>query len=215
MTLVLRIDGFPAAGANLPKLPFQYVAEVSDTFTGGDTLDINGRTTDSGLGGTSATWVSSPANSYAISSGKLVRGSASSGISGAALNVGNNAIRMTISIGTLTSTNAFFDLRKVTPDGSGTITDCYRLRVSNTGLVEVQKKVGSPSASVISVGSYSISGNSTVGLQIINNELTLFINGSAQETIIDSSPLTGSYFEIYQGSTATISLSSVLFESVE
>ena len=113
MTLLLTIDGVPDAGANLPKLPLSYLAKISDTFTGGDVANINGRTTDSGMGGASATWVSSPANSYAISSAKLVRGSANTGTSGAALNVGNAPIRMTVGINALTSTNAFFDLRKV------------------------------------------------------------------------------------------------------
>lgn len=216
MTLVLRIDGFPAAGTNLPKLPFSYNVFASDTFTGGDVADINGRVIDNGLGGnTTLNWVSSPSNSYAITDGKLVRGSANSGISGAALNVGNAPIRMTVGINTLTSTNAFFDLRKVSPDGSGYISNGYRLRVASTGLVKVQRKAGSESAVVISTGSHTITSGSTVGLQIINDELTLFINGSAQETIIDSTPLTGGYFEIYQGATATLSLSSVIFESVE
>lgn len=216
MTLVLRIDGFPAAGANLPKLPFSYNVFASDTFTGGDVANINGRVIDNGLGGTTAlNWVSSPANSYAISSGKLVRGSYIGGISGAALNVGSSDIRMTISISALPSTNAFFDLRKSAPNLGAVITDCYRLRVSSTGLIEVQKKAGSASAEVISTGSYTITSGSTVGLQVVNNELTLFINGSAQETIVDSTPLTGGYFEIYQGATATLSLSSVIFESVE
>lgn len=216
MTLVFRIDGFPAAGANLPKLPFSYNVFASDTFTGGDVADIDGRVIDNGLGGNTAlNWGSSPSNSYAITNGKLVRGSYISGISGAALNVGSSDIRMTIGVNNLPSTNAFFDLRKVAPNYGATITDCYRLRVTSTGLVEVQKKAGSTGAEVISTGSYLITQGMSVGLQIVSNKLTLFINDIEQETITDSTPLTGGYFEIYQGNSATLSLSSVIFESVE
>lgn len=215
MTLVLFIPGSPAPGANLPILPRPYKTLISDTFTGGDVADINGRHTDSALGGTQATWLSGPTNSYAITNGKLVRGAYTTGISGAALNVGSDDIKVTISLAALPSTNAFFDLRKSAPNLSATITDCYRLRVSSTGVVEVQKKIGSAGASVISIGSHIVTAGGSVGLQIINNKLTLFVNEIEVESIADENTLVGSYFEIYQGSSATISLNSILFQGIE
>jgi len=213
-TLLLSIPGNPAPGSNLPKLPPSLSPITSDTFTGGDASDISGRMTDAVLGGSPLEWSSGPANSYAISGGRLVRGSYTSGISGAALNVGSGPIRMTAVLGALTSTNLFLDLRKSEPNLGATLTDCYRLRVTSAGLVEVQRRQGSGSAAVISTGTHSISAGASVGLQIVGTEITLLINGDVVEVMTDSSPLIGGWFEIYQGNAATLNLVSITFYAV-
>lgn len=213
-TLLLSIPGNPAPGANLPKLPRPVTAITSDTFTGGDVSDIDGRMTDAALGGVPMEWSSGPANSYAISSGRLVRGSANTGISGAALNVGTGNIRMTAVLGALPSTNLYLDIRKATPDLGAAVTSCYRLRVSSTGTVELQRKPVSGSADVISTGTHTIGGTDTVGLEIYGGDLSIMINGDVVETVHDNSPLTGGWFEIYQGNAATLNLVSIKFDAV-
>ena len=215
MTTIIWIDGEPAPNSNLPTLPQAYIPYASDTFTGSDLADINGRLIDNGLGGnTTLAWISSPANTYAISGGKMVRGSANSGLGGAALNVGNSAMRMTAHLNALSSSNLFLDMRKTVANGSATFSDGYRLRITSAGVVTVEKKPVGVSSTTISTKSHVVKAGDKLSLEVNGTQLRLFINLIEVEVMTDTTPLTGNYFEIYQGGSASLSLNSINFQNL-
>lgn len=206
--LLITIPGLPAPGGNLPFLR-KYSMAVSDSFSGSAAADINGRVTDSAFGGTSKTWQSAPANSYAVANGVLTRGTQLSAQCSAALNVGELGIRTRFVLADIGSGSIYFDHRKAAPDLGGAPTAAYRLRISGRTVDVLRTGMGT----VLTYANPLYVGDS-VGLEIVGGNVALLVNGDVVASYVDPTPLIGAYLEIFQGATSTIFLDSLTVESV-
>lgn len=208
-TLKITVPGLPSPGGNLPFLR-KYTMAASDSFSGAAAADINGRVTDSALGGSPKTWQAGPANSYAVANGLLTRGTQMSVQCGAALNVGDSGLRTRFVIAEIGSGSIYFDHRKAVPDLGGGPTAAYRLRV--TGRTVDVLRTGS--GTVMAYANPLYVGDS-VGLEIVGGDVALLVNGDVAASYVDSAPLIGAYLEIFQGATSTIFLDSLTVETAQ
>ena len=206
-TLKITVPGLPSPGGNLPFLR-KYTMAASDSFSGAAAADINGRVTDSALGGSPKTWQAGPANSYAITNGLLTRGTQMSVQCGAALNVGDSGLRTRFVIAEIGSGSIYLDHRKAVPDLGGAPTAAYRLRV--TGRTVDVLRTGS--GTVMTYANPLYVGDS-VGLEIVGGDVALLVNGDVVASYVDPAPLIGAYLEIFQGATSTIFLDALTVES--
>lgn len=163
-------------------------AITSDQFTGGNSADITGRSSDARLGGAPRTWVTTGANRFAISSGQIVQGSAAS--AGAAM------LPVTEANQEIGAKIAVFPVGEVRIEARKTGTasassNRYVLTFTATSM-NLNRRNGSTNTSL---GSYptSLGVGDVISLRVVGDQVSALRNGSIVGTATDATVTSGSY----------------------
>lgn len=175
---------------------------TSDTFSGADAADINGRAFDLLIGGTAKTWAADITNQVAIGSTKLVRGAPGT-LNNFTANVAETTMNIEISF-TLTTVptgdNLLVDIHRQLSTVAGT-PNTYRMLVASGGALSIAKRIGG-AQTVLATGPTAVIGdrlafsynkgtlevrrNGTLAITTTNSEITatgfIGISGTAALT---------------------------------
>ena len=170
---------------------------TSDTASGANATDINGRATDARLGGSTRTWASDPALAVAITSNAFVRGSSTAAF---AANVPEYVmdIEMSFTITTRpTGTEALIvDLHRQGAAVAGT-PDTYRMWLYPGGGLDMGKRQGGAQPVLATGGTYN--AGDRISFRHYKGKLEVRKNGSLMLTANDAT-ITAPGFAGFAGS---------------
>ena len=167
---------------------------ASDGFTGADTTTIQGRTTDSTMGGTAVTWATAsggtatPPTSDAakIVGGKLVRGTSTAGVFG--LPVTQTNIEVAALVTALpTGTNPVFIFGR-RPGVSYDTGNQYRIRITGT-TAQLEKTIAG--ANTLLGAASPIAVGDKIALRMVGSSIVLKVNDVAVQTVTDTAITAG------------------------
>lgn len=155
------------------------------TFSAGDMPSIVGSTTASWEGLKVGTWEGT-VNLLAVSSGRLVRGSAGSGFNGLPIPDGAGVEMSWLIVKLPTVTAVQLDIYRAGPAGQ----DSYRVELNLDGNARLNQRVGGAITGL--TGWFKVAAGDRVGVRHLNGRLSLLINGAVVSAVIVSAvPQTG------------------------
>jgi hypothetical protein len=184
MTLLLTSDR--ALTAPLPGNPVVPASvRLSDSFTTADLPDINGRVTDSALGGTASTWIRNGQSLVGITGGKLVK---PAGSGNDVYFVGHKAPSADYETGFVASAFGgvtYLEVRKQS-SLSTAAADAYRCSISGNGTMGLMKRVGGASSTLIP---YSIAhkAGDKIALRCKGTTISIVVNDTVAGQVVDAS----------------------------
>ncbi len=215
-TLVMTIPGAPAPGHKLKKLKRPGTVQASDTFQD-DRAELHGSAMDGAAGGAKLVWQATPEAFSALGGylrpGKTVSGAAN----GAAVEIGNANVRFTARVMAMPSAGGTlnFDLRKPRADLGPVYSSCYRLQVSPTGVVRLQRKVDGSSYITVATATAVLLATDVVGVEIYGRQISLIVNGEPDVMWTEENTLlSGRFFEIFVGAQFSLYVDWVKFEAL-
>jgi lysophospholipase L1-like esterase len=179
-----------AIGIGFSHLDFNRTRYTSDTFTGANAADVNGRALDVNIGGAARTWTLNPAGALGITNNALtVGGTPAAGFLSVPTGSNNLEITVTVTTKPTAANGIYLDLRREAAALSGTSTS-YRALLTDT-VVFIQKRV---SGTTTNIGTNVLYNNGDkVTLRAIGNRVDLLINGVLADSVNDTSVPSGGF----------------------
>jgi len=176
---------------------------TSDSFTGGDIANLEGRNTDVALGGSAKTWLSLNAGSgVGIVSGRMARTSgASQQRLGFDAGSGDILVRCKVYENAGVFGAPIIQIRRA--DIATTATDHYKIEINTAGILLLRKNSGGTNTTLYTFPT-AVTGGTQIGIFAKGTTVGLMVAGRVVYTTIDSSVASSRTFFAIQVQTQAV-----------